>query len=320
MRPGPAVSRRRWLTVAAVVFVAAGLVFLGFVAEEEWRRLEELAGSVARQRWDVDPWLLALSLAVASANLAAMATVWVHLYRRSGGEVGYGDGWRIWSATNVGRYIPGKLWHVTGLTVYLRERGESGAAGLVSSLAFQVLVLVTGAASAAAVFLGTPAAPGGVTPLRALAGALLLGALLHPAILRKGTEWAARLTREEVGELERVPGRTLIGAALALCGCWLAYGVSLWLTVEGLLPDVSLGIAGATGVFAASYVVGYLAFLSPGGLLVREGAMVGLLVALGASGAAAAGVLAVAYRLLATAAELLFLAGAFGLHTLRRAR
>lgn len=311
-------TRRRWITLGAVVFTAAGLVFLGLVLGDEWQRLQELADSVARRRWRVEPVLLAASLVVASANLACMATIWVHLYRQSGGAVGYLDGWRIWSATNVGRYIPGKLWHLTGLTVYLRERGESGAAGLVSSLAFQVLVLATGAATAAVVFVGGPAAPDGLSPVRALLGAVLLGIFLHPAVLRKGTEWAARLTREDVGHPDRISGTTLLTAALALCLCWLIYGLSLWLMVEGLLPDVDLSVPAATGVFAASYVLGYLAFLSPGGLVVREGVMGGLLVALGASGAAVAGVLAVAHRLLVTASELLFLAVAFGIHGLRR--
>lgn len=311
-------SRRRWLRVGAVVFVAAGLVFLGLVAREEWGRLQGLSESLARARWRIDPWMLALSLAVATLNLLGMASVWIHLYRRCGGNVDYPEGWRVWSATNIGRYIPGKIWHVTGLTVYLRERGGSGAAGLVSSVAFQVLVLVTGAAATGAVLLGTPVAFSGDSPLRMLGAVCLLAVLLHPTLLRKATKWAARITREDVDDATRIPARSLAAGAAALCLSWLVYGVSFWLLVRGLLPGAPLGIPAATGIFAASYVLGYLAFLSPGGLVVREGAMAGLLVGLGTTGAAAAAVLAVAYRLCVTASELLFLALTFALPGVRR--
>ena len=298
--------------------MTAGLVFLAVLVAGEWDRLQDLTGSLSRERWRVDPWLLVLSVAVATVNLLGMASVWIHLYRRSGGAVGYRQGWRIWSATNIGRYIPGKIWHLTGLTVYLRERGRSGAAGLVSSIAFQVLVLVTGAAVTGAVLLGTPVALSGGSPLRTLGAVALLGMLLHPDVLRKGTEWAARLTREEVEDVERIPGRSLVAAAAALCLSWIVYGVSFWLMLRGLLPGARLGIPGATGVFAASYVVGYLAFLSPGGLLVREGAMVGLLVGLGTMGAVVAGAVAVAYRLCVTVSELIFLAITFATPGARR--
>lgn len=313
-------DRRRWLRIGAVLFITAGLVFLGLLAREEWGRLQELTASLARERWSVQPWLLGLALATAVANLGAMASVWVYLYRQSGGTVEYPDGWAIWSATNIGRYIPGKLWHLTGLTVYLKERGESGAAGLVSSLAFQVLVLVTGAATTGAVLLGTPVALSGGSPLRVVAVLAGLAVLLHPAVLRKGTRWAARLTREDAAEIHRIRGGTLLAAALALVVTWLAYGLSFWLMVQGLLPDIPLGLLAATGVFAASYVLGYLAFLSPGGLVVREGAMVGLLAALGVTAAAPAGLLAVAYRLCLTVAELIFLGLTFGARALGPSR
>lgn len=304
---------RRWRRVAAAIFVIVGLAFLGVLVARQWGRLDTLLRDVSAAPWSVDPVWLAVSVAVATANLLLMSGVWVRLYRAGGGAVGFAEGLRIWSATNMGRYIPGKVWHLAGLTAYLRNRGLAGAAGLVSAVAFQVLVLVTGAASAAIVVLGRPELLPGGTALRVGAAVLLLAVLLHPRILAGATRLAARLTRESPDPgAERIEGAALLRGGVVLMVSWIVSGVSLWLALRGLLPGPGYGLLETTGIYAASYVAGYLAFVSPGGLLVREGAMVALLVSLGGLGAAVAGVVAIAYRLLVTVSEVLFLALAFG--------
>lgn len=305
---------RRWVRIAVFAFVLLGVGFLTLVTIREWERLEALRRDVVDAPWDVRASWLAASVAVATGNLLLMSGVWVRLYRRSGGGVSYVHGWRIWSATNMGRYIPGKLWHLAGLTAYLRNRGEPGAAGLVSAVAFQVLILVTGSAAAAAVVLGRPDVLPGGSALRIGAAVAFLALALHPRVLEKATELAARLTREHPERTTtRIPGTALIRGGALLLLSWLVSGASFWMALRGLLPEPGYGLLDATGVYAASYVAGYLAFVSPGGLLVREGAMVALLLALGGMGAAVAGVVAVAYRLCVTLAELLFLGLTFAL-------
>lgn len=309
--------RRRWVRIAAAVFVLLGLVFLTLVVIREWERLDDLRRDVASAPWDLAVSWLAASVAVATANLLLMSAVWVRLYRTGGGGVSYVEGWRIWSATNMGRYIPGKLWHLAGLTAYLRNRGEPGAAGLVSAVAFQALILVTGTAAAAAVVLGRPEVLPGGSALRVGAALTALVLLLHPRVLEKATELAARLTREHPERVStRIAGGVLLRGGAVLLLSWLVSGVSFWMALRGLLPEPGYSLLEAAGIYAASYVAGYLAFVSPGGLLVREGAMVALLVALGSMGAAVAGVVAIAYRLCVTLAEVLFLALTFTLPTL----
>lgn len=303
--------RRKWLRVGAAAFVAAGLVFLGLLLADQWDRLQDLRRTVAGYDWRLRPGWIAASLALATLNLLEMSSVWVKLFRESGGRVGYPEGWRIWSATNVGRYIPGKLWHLGGLTVYLREKGESGAAGLVSSVAFQVLILVTGAATAATVLVGRPRSLLAGSPWATGGVLLLLAAALHPGLLRRAAALASRLMKEEDVRIDRVGNRGLAASAGAIFLSWAIYGLSLWCFLRGTAGPGGLGPLALTAVFAASYVVGYLALFSPGGLLVREGAMVGLLASLGGLSVGVATVVAVAYRVVTTASEVLFLGFSF---------
>lgn len=300
--------RRRWVRIAATIFVLAGLVFLALVLGDQWERLQ---ASITGFEWSVRPAWIAASLLLATANLLEMSSVWVKLFRESGGRVSYAEGWKIWSATNVGRYIPGKLWHLGGLTVYLRKRGESGAAGLVSSVGFQVLILVTGAATAATVLVGRPNSLLGSSPWTTGLVLLLLAAALHPAVLRKAAGLASRLMKEEDVEIDRIGNRGLAASAGAIFLSWGIYGLSLWCMVRGTVGGGVMGPLELTAVFAASYVVGYLALMSPGGLAVREGAMVGLLASMGGLSVGVATVVAVAYRIVTTVSELLFLGFSF---------
>lgn len=304
--------RSKWTRIGAAVFVAAGLAFVGLLVGDQWGRLQSELLAVRGFDWQLQPGWIAASLALATVNLLVMSSVWVRMFRESGGGVGYPRGWRIWSATNIGRYIPGKLWHLGGLTVYLRERGESGAAGLVSSLAFQVLILVTGTGAAATVLVGRPNPVVDASPWLTATALLLLAAALHPAVLRKATGLASSLMNEQQVELDRIGSRGLVASTAVLLLSWGIYGLSLWALVRGTVGTAStLGPLQLTAVFAASYVAGYLVLVSPGGLVVRESAMVGLFVSLGGFSVGVATVIAVAYRLVSTASEVVFLALVF---------
>jgi uncharacterized membrane protein YbhN (UPF0104 family) len=82
---------------------------------------------------------------------------------------------------------------------------------------------------------------------------------------------------------------------------WIGYGVALWLLARGL-TNVELSLRMATGAFAGSYVIGFLALVAPAGLGVREGVFILMLDRVVGTPAAVA--LAVASRLLLTVAEL----------------
>lgn len=306
--------RRRWHRAAAVLFVLAALIFVGWALADRWADLERIRSEVGGFGWRLSPGWLAAAVAVGVADLFWMGAVWVHLYRSGGGRLGWGEGVRIWLATNLGRYIPGKVWQLSGLAVHLRETGKSGSLGLASALAFQVVVLVTGIAVAAGVLGGDLAlVPGGSPAVAAIAVVLLLG-LLHPAVVRRGMQLAARvLDREEAPDADPPTGPALLRAAGGMVVAWGLYGLGFWCMIRGLSDSGAAGPVLLTGVFAAAYVAGYLVLVAPGGLLVREGAMTGLLAALTPTGAAVAAALAVAARIWVTVAELAAAASSLGL-------
>jgi hypothetical protein len=107
-----------------------------------------------------------------------------------------------------------------------------------------------------------------------------------------------------------------LAAAVGLVGAWLVNGVGLWCVWRGAGGSVEPGVLTMSGVFAAAYVAGYLVLIAPGGLVVREGTMAGLLAVTAGVPVSVGAAVAVLARLWAVATELLAagLAGAIGKH------
>lgn len=293
--------------LGAMLFLVVALAFVVLLLARQWTSLEDVLDGLRDFEWSIRPGWLAAALVLATLDLVWMGSVWTRLFRRTGGSVPWWTGVRVWVLTNFGRYIPGKVWQLGGLAVYMRSRGASGAAALVSAVAFQIVALVTGFAVAVA-SVGLRWVAGGGSALAAavlLAGALALG--LHPAVLGL----AARRLGRWLGESEvavRLRAADIAGAALGMLVAWGVYGLGMFCMLRGLgvtWRGEDLGLL--TGIFAASYVIGYAALIAPGGLVVREGAMAGLLAELGGLPVGVAGLTAVAARLWMVAAELLAL-------------
>lgn len=265
--------------MAAFAFVVAALVAVGVLLSRQWQDLAQLRSEIEAYPWRLSwPWLAA-SLALATLNLFLMAAVWVGLFRARGGRVGLLEGTRLWLVTNLGRYIPGKIWQFVGMAAYMRERSGEGALALGATITFQILSLLTGVAVAIAA-LGTRALeiPGG-SPVRLALLVVVLVVLLNPAVMRRLVRLAARLLSEDDD-----PGVPSVAddarAAFGLLVAWGIYGLGFWCLARGTMAGPLPGPAVLGGVFAAGYVIGYLALIAPGGIVIREGAIAGLLAAL----------------------------------------
>ena len=220
-----------------------------------------------------------------------------------------------WLGSNLGRYVPGKIWQVTGLVGYVRTRGDSGAGALATLLAFQSVMLATGAGLGWAT-LGTRAFQG-LGPWPIVLGVLGVAVALAPPTLRLVVRLGQKLLREPgdpgaVSLRGKVLARTVVGGVAV----WVLQGLGFWALLQGLVAENPVDPIVACGVFSTSYVIGYLAVIAPGGMIVREGSIISLLSVVASLSLGPAAALALAARLWATAAELL--AFGVGLAIVRR--
>ncbi|HKA60394.1 MAG TPA: hypothetical protein VKD28_17385, partial [Gemmatimonadales bacterium] len=199
-------------------------------------------------------------------------------------HIGFRGAARAWCLSNLGRYIPGKVWSVTGLVVLAQREGVHAGAAAASAVAFQALVLGSGVAVVAA------ATPQATSALRLIIGFLVAAVSLTVLVWGPTARWLGRLMGGS-SPLNPLPLSAVgAGAVMMLLG-WLIYGVSFWLFIQGLIPNPHIPVLTASGVFTLSYILGTLALFAPGGIGVRELVLISLLTPhLGSGGAVAASV------------------------------
>jgi len=113
----------------------------------------------------------------------------------------------------------------------------------------------------------------------ALAVAGFAGLLLLPWIMPPLIGLAARLTHRSI-PITAVPLRAVVEAVIGNAIAWVGYGIALQLIVPGVLGVMSGRTVDYVAAYAASYVVGYLWLISPGGVGFREVTMTALLPAM----------------------------------------
>jgi len=239
-------------------------VALGWLAREIWTHGPEL--------WAMEPnasWLLVASVCLLAA-FVGQVWAWQWNLARLGGKAPFAKLFRVYFTMNMARYLPGKVWSLAG-TVALGKRlgldagvlSTSVFVGLVSSLASG---LVTGFA-AALVFQYDRL----LNPWLLIVPALALVAVVPPVF----RSWSGILYRRlrRGGTPPVVQTSMLLRSLLHFAFVWVGYGAAC-----GCLA-LAVG-ASPFGLYAAAfplaYLLGYAAFFAPGGLGVREGALVWL--------------------------------------------
>lgn len=237
---------------------------------------------------------IAIAFGTVWVTYGMLIAAWRHVLLGWGQVLPYLTAARIWCLSNLGRYLPGKIWSIAGLAVLARNAGIEGPAAAAAAVAMQALAVGTGAAVVA---LG---APGAASPL-GLAVAIIITLLLVVLLVWKR---AVRLVAAVVSPaftLQPLPPWAVLLAAAATFASWVTYGVAFWLLGEGLVPQGMPGLGTTVGIFAAGYVVGLIALFAPGGVGVRELVHVALLGPLIGNGGALA--VSIAARLLLTVTE-----------------
>jgi hypothetical protein len=263
------------------------------------------------------PAWLVLSGSLYLLALSFSACFWYRLLRVFGERPRFLRAYRAYFLGQLGKYVPGKAWALLlrgGLVVGPDVRLS---VAIITAFYEVLTTMAAGALVAATVFVFAPPQITGLEWHPALTGLLLLGLCglpLLPGVFNYLTRrMASRIPHIDALGLPRMRIVTLAeGLLMTTCG-WAAMGLSVWALLEGVLPQ-PVGLTMANWIqYCASiglaYVAGFLAFMLPSGVGVREYFLVRSLTFAGPGNWIAAAVLLL--RVVWTTAELVFAAAVF---------
>jgi uncharacterized membrane protein YbhN (UPF0104 family) len=268
---------RRVFLAAQWIAAAIILYFVGRTLAGQWVTFRTTPLE-AHPRW----WAVGVSAVIVLGVYALLVQTWRVLLVEANESLSFWRAARIWSISNLWRYVPGKLWQIPAMSELARRDNVSPAAAAGSAVLNTVLNIATGLAIV--LVLGWRWLDRINPNARVVAIALMIVAVIGlaflPFVLTRFSSWVVRLSGREV-RLTSPPVRTIAVATTGNLIAWTMYGIAFMWLVRGVIGDAPGATWQYVAVYCASYVVGYLVLIAPGGIGPREGVMVALLPSLG---------------------------------------
>src|SRR3990170_3998013 len=251
--------------IATVIFY-----FIGKMAYREW---DKLSG----YNWSPSPlWFIASIFLLLGVYLMG-AYGWTLVLRMMGVRIAGAKGGSIFLLSLYGRYIPGGVWSVLGRVYLCRLEGIPDSRSGMSILLEQAYqVASAGLVFAISLLFWTDT--GSVLRVLPLVFILpLFFVFLHPRpFLKIVNPVLARFGKGSI-HISLSLNRMLILTAYYLF-FWGVTGIAFYAFIRAFYPLEGHYIPVLSGIFAISFAAGYLAFFTPAGLGVREGALTLLLI------------------------------------------
>jgi glycosyltransferase 2 family protein len=257
-----------------------------------------------------NPRLLALALLGFMLQELSYGLIWQSILARLDSRLGLRLCLRIYLASEFVRYVPGNVWHVLTRILWVGRYGVSRPVAFAS----MTIELITKLAAGMLVFsvsllfwrdFGAVGSllHGPLVDILGLASILALLIVLHPRVLNGLLNLALRLLKRDPVQLTLRYSDILL-ITLAWCASWFVAGCAFYILMLALWPGAPLvALPICIGIYALAWDIGFVSFITPSGLGVREAAIVGLFALALPLPAGLATVLALLSRFVSTIAE-----------------
>lgn len=263
--------RRIFSIILRVLLVGVILYFLFRQISSHWAEIEAY-------NWNIDFTWFILSILAGLVTFVIMASAWRSIIDAFGHRLRLRDAFRIIYLSDLGRYIPGKVWQLFGVLYLAHQKGvppERAGASFVLVQMFAIpasfLVFVLAAQFEPKLLINQVSflGEGASYIITGFMVALCVLLVLYPhRFLAFGNKILRRFKRPEVHfHLDK---RVALFVFVRYCIAWTCYGVAFWLFVRSVVPECQLSLIAGVGLFNAAYQIGYLTLIAPGGFGPRE--------------------------------------------------
>ena len=268
-------TKARLLEILQWTLVGLIFFFLGKMVWGDWTRVRDAAFA-----FKGGPLVWATVIFAFSYFIQIWA--WYLITVKLGIAISFRETLVSWFTSQLGKYLPGKVWLLLGRFYFYESKGKSKRA-ISIALYFETVI---GTVAAGVLFLMAFVLFDEIRPFytgRRLGGLILPFALalifLYPPVLQRTLNWVLhRIRREPVSISISYPD--ILWILFISLAAWMAGGFAFYLFANSLFSIPSKYILLLTGSLAISCFLGLIALFAPSGLGVREGVLVYLLSAI----------------------------------------
>ncbi len=231
---------------------------------------------VSGYHWNFSYGFLAASMLMFWLLQGLLALGWMFILKKLGVNIGFAKALKINSVSQLGKYLPGKVW----LMAYKVYRcGKDGIAKRITftSTIYENVLLITSGMLLVPFFLLQWQIIQFNRFILPSFGLMLAGLIVvHPAIFGRIANWILlKLKREPIGVIPHYASILLLLGFYLIY--WLFVGIAFFLFFNSIHTFAFNDILNITGDVVFSSLAGFLAIFAPAGLGVREGVMALLL-------------------------------------------
>jgi len=299
-RPGVKKFGKRVLQIGLPVIILALFVYQ---VKKNWADLTAYT-------FQLNPWLLALAFLGFMLQELSYGLIWRTVLARLGSNLSLRTCLRIYLASEFVRYIPGNVWHVLTRILWVGKFGVSRPVAFAS----MAIELITKLAAGMLVFsvsllfwhdfgkLGS-LLRGSLLDILGIASIIALFIGLHPRILNGVLNWALLRMKREPIQLT-LGYSDILFITLAWCVSWIVAGTAFYVLLLALWPAAPI-VAWpiCIGIYAIAWDIGFVSFITPSGLGIRDAAIVALFALTLPLPYGLASIMALLSRLVSTLAE-----------------
>ena len=274
-RWGSIAARRRFLKSLQWVVVATLFVLMGRMVWNNWVQVREAS-------FTFDPLSLLLSTILFAFSYFIQFWAWYLITVRLGIAISLRETVKSWFYSQLGKYLPGKVWILLGRFYLYGSKGKSKKVISVALYFEAVIGVVAGGTLflTALLFLEeSRSISSGKEPAWLILPFALAVVFLYPRVLEKMFNLVLRLFRREPVTIA-LSYRDILWILLISLLAWIVGGLGFYVFVNGIFTVPSTRVLFLTGALAFSCFLGLMAVFAPSGLGVREGALVYLLSAI----------------------------------------
>jgi uncharacterized membrane protein YbhN (UPF0104 family) len=248
------------------------IVLLGFASSWFAERWELALG--AGERPAIAWGWLGLAFLLLVLNAASALVLWRLLLRAVGHALPWPTAADSFIPTLLARYVPGKIW-ANAARLALAKRAGVHLGASTGAILWESLVALTAAGFVAVAGLYWNADPAFVRAA-ALIVVATIGLWLLTALLARSAQGAALMGRLGGTGPAKDPARMVAPLAAAVAG-WLLFAAAHLAIARAIAPVGLPEFRLMAGAVALAWTAGYLAFVMPVGLGVRDGLLLALL-------------------------------------------
>ena len=226
--------------------------------------------------WQLNYILLSVSLLLIVLNFILLIQIWRIILVKLGYSLGFKKSFKIWFYSNMGKYLPGKVWAVLGMVYMCEKEGIPHATSFTSAILYQALNIISG--MVLVVIISGTGLVKNISKFAYLPLILVLVIFAYPPIMEKAINVLLKLLKKEPIKVGLSFGSNLV-LILFLMISWFIYGIGFNVLINSLSVHSFNSWPHMISIFVFSYIIGFLSIFVPGGLGVREGILISYLLA-----------------------------------------